>query len=101
MFAYPVGPHKDVRLLTSVYYEHGTNIVFQLLFLDRELAETLDPRDDRTSAVRSRLLNILLQRMRGTEEQTARNGKSLDVHHLLYHLLGVSAPIRRHHNNRN
>lgn len=78
MFAYPVGPHKDVRLLTSVYYEHGTNIVFQLLFLDRELAETLDPRDDRTSAVRSRLLNILLQRMRGTEEQTARNGKSLD-----------------------
>ncbi|KAF9456625.1 hypothetical protein BDZ94DRAFT_1314985 [Collybia nuda] len=49
MFAYPVGPSKD------------------LLFLDRELAETLDPRDDRTSAVRSRLINILLERMRGHE----------------------------------
>ncbi|KAF8896461.1 hypothetical protein BD779DRAFT_1496046 [Infundibulicybe gibba] len=49
MFAYPVGPHKD------------------LLFLDRELAETLDPRDDRTSAIRSRLRDILLDRMRGGE----------------------------------
>ncbi|KAF8071834.1 hypothetical protein FPV67DRAFT_1411572 [Lyophyllum atratum] len=49
MFAYPVGPNKD------------------LLFLDRELAETLDPRDDRTSSVRSRLIGILLDRMRGHE----------------------------------
>ncbi|GLB40316.1 putative pleckstrin homology domain [Lyophyllum shimeji] len=47
MFAYPVGPNKD------------------LLFLDRELAETLDPRDDRTSSIRSRLLGILADRMRG------------------------------------
>ncbi|TFK70340.1 hypothetical protein BDN72DRAFT_877898 [Pluteus cervinus] len=46
MFGYPVGPHKD------------------LLFLDRELAETHDPRDERTSSIRSRLLNILLERMR-------------------------------------
>lgn len=37
----------------------------QHLFLDRELAETLDPRDDRTSAVRSRLLNVLMDRMHG------------------------------------
>ncbi|KAI0950970.1 hypothetical protein AcW1_008133 [Taiwanofungus camphoratus] len=47
MFAYPIGPHRD------------------LLFLDREFAETLDPRDDRTSFIRSRLQNILLERMRG------------------------------------
>ncbi|KAJ7928929.1 hypothetical protein B0H13DRAFT_969709 [Mycena leptocephala] len=47
MFAYPVGPHRD------------------LLFLEREQAETLDVRDDRTSAIRSRLLNILLERMPG------------------------------------
>ncbi|KAI0065314.1 hypothetical protein BV25DRAFT_162900 [Artomyces pyxidatus] len=47
MFAYPVGPHRDN------------------LFLEREAAETMDPRDDRTSAVRSRLLNILLDRMQG------------------------------------
>ncbi|TFY80845.1 hypothetical protein EWM64_g3163 [Hericium alpestre] len=47
MFAYPVGPNRD------------------LLFLEREMAESMDPRDDRTSAVRSRLLNILLERMQG------------------------------------
>ncbi|EJF64913.1 hypothetical protein DICSQDRAFT_159886 [Dichomitus squalens LYAD-421 SS1] len=47
MFAYPIGPHRD------------------LLFLDREFAETLDPRDDRTSAIRSQLQRILLDRMSG------------------------------------
>ncbi|KAJ7285099.1 hypothetical protein C8J57DRAFT_709501 [Mycena rebaudengoi] len=45
MFGYPVGPHRD------------------LLFLDREQAETLDVRDDRTSSIRARLLNILLERL--------------------------------------
>jgi CCR4-NOT transcriptional complex subunit CAF120 len=64
MFGYPVGPHKDVghhdkisRLISKC--------ILQLLFLDREFAETMDPREDRTSAVRSQLLNILLSRMRG------------------------------------
>ncbi|KAI1796860.1 hypothetical protein LXA43DRAFT_878536 [Ganoderma leucocontextum] len=47
MFAYPIGPHRDS------------------LFLDRELAETLDPREDRTSAIRSQLQRILLDRMNG------------------------------------
>lgn len=55
MFAYPVGPQKD------------------LLFLDRELAETLDPRDDGTSIVRSRLLGILHDRMRGMEPPAPQN----------------------------
>ncbi|KAJ7126884.1 hypothetical protein C8R44DRAFT_779806 [Mycena epipterygia] len=45
MFAYPVGPHRD------------------LLFLERDQAETLDVRDDRTSSIRARLLNIVLERM--------------------------------------
>ncbi|KAG5651366.1 hypothetical protein H0H81_008935 [Sphagnurus paluster] len=49
MFAYPVGPSKD------------------LLFLDRDLAETLDPRDEHTSSIRSRLIGIVLDRMRGHE----------------------------------
>ncbi|KAG6888430.1 hypothetical protein C0992_008510 [Termitomyces sp. T32_za158] len=49
MFAYPVGPNKD------------------LLFLARELAETLDPREESTSSIRSRLIGILLDRMRGHE----------------------------------
>ncbi|TCD64822.1 hypothetical protein EIP91_003603, partial [Steccherinum ochraceum] len=48
MFAYPIGPHRD------------------LLFLDRELAENLDPRDDRTSSVRRQLKQILWNRMRGS-----------------------------------
>ncbi|SJL09702.1 uncharacterized protein ARMOST_13083 [Armillaria ostoyae] len=55
MFAYPVGPQKD------------------LLFLDRELAETLDPRDDGTSVIRSRLLSILHDRMRGMEPPAPQN----------------------------
>ncbi|KAF7327655.1 PH domain-containing protein [Mycena kentingensis (nom. inval.)] len=41
LFAYPVGPKRD------------------LLFLEREAAEVLDVRDDRTSSIRSRLTNIL------------------------------------------
>ncbi|KAG2754426.1 hypothetical protein P692DRAFT_20898043 [Suillus brevipes Sb2] len=45
MFAYPVNPGRD------------------LLFLDREVAESMDPRDDRTSAIHNRLLNILHSRM--------------------------------------
>ncbi|KAI0091193.1 hypothetical protein BDY19DRAFT_1055339 [Irpex rosettiformis] len=52
MFAYPIGPSKD------------------LLFLDRELAENLDPRDDRTSSTRSQLLHIMWDRMRGSPEQS-------------------------------
>ncbi|KAK7050878.1 hypothetical protein VNI00_004990 [Paramarasmius palmivorus] len=45
MFGYPVGPHKD------------------LLFLDREQAERFDPREERTSAIRARFLNVLNQKM--------------------------------------
>ncbi|KAH9846672.1 hypothetical protein C2E23DRAFT_898508 [Lenzites betulinus] len=47
MFAYPIGPNRD------------------LLFLDREFAETLDPRDDRTSAIRTQMQRILVDRMNG------------------------------------
>ncbi|KAF9223773.1 hypothetical protein BS17DRAFT_117890 [Gyrodon lividus] len=56
MFAYPVGPARD------------------LLFLDREVAETMDPREDRTSAIRSRLLNVLLERMRAADPQLLLDG---------------------------
>ncbi|THH13046.1 hypothetical protein EW146_g7123 [Bondarzewia mesenterica] len=45
---------------------------YPLLFLDREMAESMDPREDRTSAVRSRLLEILLERVQ-------RNGKPLNA----------------------
>ncbi|KAG1835076.1 hypothetical protein EV424DRAFT_1551768 [Suillus variegatus] len=53
MFAYPVNPGRD------------------LLFLDREVAESMDPRDDRTSAIRNRLLNILHSRMPGLRAVSA------------------------------
>lgn len=56
MFAYPVGPRRD------------------LLFLEREFAETMDPRESRTSAVRSRLLGILSERMASIEPLTRRDG---------------------------
>ncbi|KAK2463437.1 hypothetical protein APHAL10511_004523 [Amanita phalloides] len=45
MFGYPVGPQKES------------------LFLDREAAEALDPRDDRTPAIRSNLQKILFNKM--------------------------------------
>ncbi|TDL25788.1 hypothetical protein BD410DRAFT_826381 [Rickenella mellea] len=46
MFGYPVGPRKN------------------MLFLEREAAESLDPRDDRTSAVRANLQSILAEKVR-------------------------------------
>ncbi|KAI0775168.1 hypothetical protein BD413DRAFT_611506 [Trametes elegans] len=55
MFAYPIGPNRD------------------LLFLDREFAETLDVRDDRTSAIRSQLQRILLDRMNGVGPEGPAN----------------------------
>lgn len=42
----------------------------KLLFLDRELAETMDPRDDRTSTVRSSLLNVLHERIPRIDPQS-------------------------------
>ncbi|CAL1716672.1 unnamed protein product [Somion occarium] len=53
MFAYPIGPHKE------------------LLFLDREFAEGLEIRDDRTSTVRVSLRRILWDRMRGPASDRA------------------------------
>lgn len=47
MFAYPTGPSRD------------------LLFMEREPAEGMDPREDRTSAVRLRLNEILAGRVQG------------------------------------
>ncbi|KAI0034243.1 hypothetical protein K488DRAFT_77395 [Vararia minispora EC-137] len=46
MFAYPIGPRRE------------------MLFLEREAAESMDPREDRTSQVRAQLHRILAQRMR-------------------------------------
>ena len=50
------------------------NLIFdpfvQLLFLDREFAEALDPREDRTPVIRSNLLQIISQRMRGVSVPT-------------------------------
>ncbi|KAL0574993.1 hypothetical protein V5O48_006981 [Marasmius crinis-equi] len=49
MFAYPVGPHKD------------------LLFLEREQAEKFDPREERTSVIRSRFVDIMAQKMQQSD----------------------------------
>lgn len=56
MFGYPVGPGKE------------------LLFLDRELAEKMDPREDRTSIVRARLLSILAERMSVADPAARKDG---------------------------
>lgn len=41
-----------------------------MLFLDRELAESLDVRDGRTATIRTQLQGILADRMRGTREHS-------------------------------
>src|SRR4051794_669722 len=73
----PSRPHiADVRiprwssqkcaLSAIVLCIHGNaHLTGQLLFLDTELAESLDPRVDRTSAVRSQLLNVLKDHLQG------------------------------------
>ena len=40
-----------------------------MLFLDREAVEAMDPRDDRTSVIRSKLLELLAERMRQQQPQ--------------------------------
>ncbi len=64
MFAYPVGPHKDVSP-ECYLFRHLLNdrIISKQLFLDRELAEAIDPREDRTSVIRKSLKDILISRM--------------------------------------
>ncbi|KIJ13455.1 hypothetical protein PAXINDRAFT_170519 [Paxillus involutus ATCC 200175] len=73
MFAYPVGPARD------------------LLFLEREVAEIMNPREDRTSAIRSRLLNVLLERMRGADPQSLDGAPALPPLSL-----GTSLPSQQH-----
>ncbi|KAJ7067255.1 hypothetical protein C8F01DRAFT_1120764 [Mycena amicta] len=61
MFAYPVGPRRD------------------LLFLEREQAETLDVRDDRTSSIRSRLSEILGSRVPALPPSQTQLQRPLDA----------------------
>ncbi|OCH95342.1 hypothetical protein OBBRIDRAFT_788219 [Obba rivulosa] len=58
MFAYPIGPHRD------------------LLFLDREFAETTDPREDRTAYIRRSFNSILIERMQGPGPGSESPGRS-------------------------
>ncbi|KAJ3502700.1 hypothetical protein NLJ89_g8766 [Agrocybe chaxingu] len=46
MFGYPVGPQKET------------------LFLDREVVESMDPRDDRTSVIRTHIKKLLREHMK-------------------------------------
>jgi CCR4-NOT transcriptional complex subunit CAF120 len=71
MFAYPVGPARDVSLhFPFAVLRLPLYTIIQSLFLDRESAETMDPRTDRTSAVRTRLLNILSVRIQAIPSQS-------------------------------
>ncbi|KAJ8072371.1 hypothetical protein PM082_015930 [Marasmius tenuissimus] len=53
MFAYPVGPHKD------------------LLFLEREQAEKFDPREERTTVIRARYSAAMTQKMQHSDPSQA------------------------------
>ncbi|KAF8604526.1 hypothetical protein BDV93DRAFT_522244 [Ceratobasidium sp. AG-I] len=62
MFAYPVDPSISPKL-----------------FLSREVAESLDPREDATSITRSRLTTLLEERMRGAPKRDSPSGSSLST----------------------
>jgi CCR4-NOT transcriptional complex subunit CAF120 len=74
MFAYPTGPSRDVSLCSLItrILSPLSIALTQLLFMEREFAESMDPREDRTSAVRSRLNDILSNRMQGLASGTSQ-----------------------------
>lgn len=65
MYGYPVGPQKEV-MLSNLFFvlRFLTRLFLQNLFLDREIAEKMDPREERTSLIRSELKKLLQQHMR-------------------------------------
>lgn len=62
-----------ISLLTGVYIYNFS----KHLFVSREEAERLDPRDDRTSSIRTQLTQILIQRMYSSNAPTVP-GKSTE-----------------------
>ena len=78
MFAYPIGPQRNVCTLSfPQFLLLGLSRYLQLLFLDRDAVEGMDPRDDRTSAIRSKLLELLAERMRQQQPQLVQLRPSL------------------------
>ena len=70
MYAYPVGSARDVSFHSSFsVLLSPINTMIQSLFLEREMAEGMDPRTNHTSAVRSRLLTILSLRVQALSPQ--------------------------------
>ncbi|KAH7341572.1 hypothetical protein B0J17DRAFT_765613 [Rhizoctonia solani] len=57
---YSFNPHN----LSSLMFAYPIEPNLEQLFLERETAESLDPRDDATSIVRTRLTGLLQERMR-------------------------------------
>lgn len=65
MFAYPIGQNKEVGLISAATeYSVVLTCVSKLLFLDRDMVEGLDVRDDKTSSTRMHMHQILWGRMR-------------------------------------
>ncbi|KAF9804479.1 hypothetical protein IEO21_09380 [Rhodonia placenta] len=56
---------RDADRIFQLYTTPSNCMEDLMLFLDRELAEALDVRDERTSSIRSQLQNILAGRMQG------------------------------------
>src|SRR5229473_2062627 len=70
MYAYPVGPARDVSFRSPCSVSAHLLTTVQSLFLERDSAETLDPRNDRTSVIRTHLLNILSLRIQALSSQS-------------------------------
>ncbi|KAF8575161.1 hypothetical protein K439DRAFT_764625 [Ramaria rubella] len=67
LYGRPGGYIWDPRQPQSMWFSYPIGTQREHLFVDREAAERLDPRDDRTFAIRKELKQILITRMYGSE----------------------------------
>jgi len=58
--------------MSEPHQSHSADFPIKVLFLDRELAETLDPQNDQNSSVRSQLRDVLLDRMSRASQPSPR-----------------------------
>ncbi|KAF8532202.1 hypothetical protein JB92DRAFT_3104305 [Gautieria morchelliformis] len=66
LYGRPAGYIWDPRQPVSMWFAYPVGAQRAQLFVDREAAEILDPRDDRTTAIRKELKQILITRMYGS-----------------------------------
>ncbi|KAF8604527.1 hypothetical protein BDV93DRAFT_605840 [Ceratobasidium sp. AG-I] len=79
LYGRPTRYSFDPRSVDSLMFAHPADPSIDHLFLNREEAESLDPREDATSITRSRLTTLLQERMRRPPKCPSSNDSSLSI----------------------